>query len=331
MKNSLSHLFFFVTILLLSTSSQLTAQNSTVIYNLILQKEQKVVSENFQNFLERDNIQPNEIINGKYYRLIQFFEIPTDNEKAAMENLGIEFLSYFPSRAYIASIPSNLTKSKLENRGVRAILPIDISMKKDKSLINLDLAHESVHSDDAEILLGFHKDVDMDWVERTLRQEGVNVLLPMLESKTMNIFIPIDDIDKIGELPFVSHIAIMPTKGEPEDLRGRSLHRVNQIDSEFASGMHFNGEGVSVLVRDDGLVGPHIDFKGRDIQSVGSEDGTIHHADGVAGVMAGAGNLDPDMKGMATHSEMFVINYFDDFQQNLISLNLHQNEVSAFC
>jgi len=327
MKKPLSHLFYFVTLLLLlSTSSNLIAQNNTVNYNLILQKEQKIVPQNFQNFLEKDNIQPAEVISGKYYRLIQFFEIPTNEEKAAMENLGIEFLSYFPSRAYIASIPSNLQKTKLENRGIRAIIPIDISMKKDKSLIDLDLGHVSVHSNDVEVLLGFHSDINMEWAERTLRLEGVEVLLPMLESKTMNIYIPIDDIDRVGELPFVSHIAIMPAPGEPEDLRGRSLHRSNQIDSELSSGMHFNGEGVAVLVRDDGLVGPHIDFKGRDVQNVGSEDGFINHADGVAGVMGGAGNLDPDMKGMATHADMFIINYVQDFQQNLIALNLHQTE-----
>ena len=72
-------------------------------------------------------------------------------------------------------------------------------------------------------------------------------------------------------------------------------------------------------------MGPHIDFKGRDFQNI-DQDGTINHADGVAGIFAGAGNLNPDMKGMASGSDMHVITYFSDFEENLISLDLHQNE-----
>ena len=320
---NLRFLLFSLFAFLIIGQTSLTAQSDGTNYNLILQKEQRIVPENFADFLAAKKVPTDELVAGKYYRIVQFFESPSQEQLGGMERLGIEFLDYFPSRAYVVSFPKNLDRAILKNRGIRAVLPIDSKIKMDKSLVDLDGGHESVHGDRIDVLLRFHKNISMEWVERKLAQEKVQVLKTMEESKLMNVNIDLNDLEKMAALPFVSYLSIMPAKGEPEDRRGMSLHRANMINTEYASGRHYDGEGVGVLVRDDGIVGPHIDFKGR-MFNYATSDSPVNHADGVAGIMAGAGNLNPDMRGMASGSDMHVLEYFADFQDNLISLQLHQ-------
>lgn len=111
----------------------------------------------------------------------------------------------------------------------------------------------------------------------------------------------------------------LPPPPVKEDKPGRNLHRVNTLNSNFANQSSYSGEGIGVLVRDDGQVFRHIDFEGRANQtSVGPSRGD--HGDGVAGIMAGAGNLDINNQGMAFGSDMHVVDYVASFLDETMSL-----------
>ena len=325
MKNNLLLSTFFITLLLQIFTSNAFAQSTTTNYDLILQNEQRWIPESFDDFFKNDDVQMDEIFDGKYHRILQFFQIPTNREKVELENIGIEFLDYFPNKAFIVSIPKAINKSDLKNKNIRSIIRMDASMKIDKSLIDMDLSHSSVEGENVNVLLRFFKNIPIQLVEEKIRQTNAKVLNQMLTSYMIEIQIGIDEINDFANLPFVSFIIIAPELGEPEDRRGRSLHRANMLSTEYNGGLNIDGAGVGVLVRDDGIVGPHIDFQGRIFQNL-YVDNPGNHADGVAGIFAGAGNLDPDMKGMASGSDMHVLAYFDDYLENLISLDMHQNE-----
>ena len=110
MKKPLSLIILFSTIVLFGFSTKTFSQNSGVNYNLLLQRGEYFVAENFDDFLEKKEIINGEIIGGKYYRILQFFQIPTNEERAALEKTGIEFLNFFPNKAYIVSFPKNINK-----------------------------------------------------------------------------------------------------------------------------------------------------------------------------------------------------------------------------
>ncbi|HFC00435.1 MAG TPA: hypothetical protein ENJ53_06475, partial [Phaeodactylibacter sp.] len=208
-------------LILFGLSAPLFSQNSGVNYNLLLQQGEYFVAENWEDFLEKNNPNSDEIIEGKYYRILQFFQIPTNEERADLEKLGIAFLNFFPNKAYLVSFPKNINKQSLKNRNIRAVIRMEGFMKKDKSLVHLDFTHQSVHQENVEVMLRFFQDVPMDWAIAAVRQKNAKILKPMRESHLVKIEIPINDIDKYAALPYVSFISIAPTVGEPEDRRGR--------------------------------------------------------------------------------------------------------------
>lgn len=325
MKKKLALFTFFVTLSLQFLVGNMFAQSFSANQRLILQGGERWIPENFENFLISDDVQLDEIFEGEYHRILQFFQVPTNREKAELENLGIKFLDYFPHKAFIVSIPLTLNKAHLKNKNIRSIIRMDGSMKIDKSLTDLKLSHTSVQGKNINVLLRFFKNIPFQLAKERIRETNAKIVKQMSSSNIIKIQIRIDEIDKFSQLPYVSFIIIAPELGEPEDRKGRSLHRANMLSTEYNGGLNINGTGVGVMVRDDGIVGPHIDFEGRNFHNL-TIDGPSNHSDGVAGIFAGAGNLDPDMKGMASGSDMHVIAYYDDFEENLISLDMHQNE-----
>ena len=96
--------------------------------------------------------------------------------------------------------------------------------------------------------------------------------------------------------------------------RGKALGRSNGLDTQTLGGRNYTGVGIGVMVRDDGTIGPHIDFQGRlDNLDTDQTDPGENHGDGVAGVMAGAGNLDPSRRGMAAGADVYNADRFGSF------------------
>ena len=144
MKNNLLLSTFFLTLFLQSFTSNVFSQSASADYYLILQNEERWVPENLENFLKNDDVQSDEIFEGKYHRIVQFFQIPTNREKAELENLGIEFLDYFPNKAYIVSIPVSLDKADLKNKN---ILFAGCTSRHDNYLINNHVRSTTVWED----------------------------------------------------------------------------------------------------------------------------------------------------------------------------------------
>ena len=131
-------------------------------------------------------------------------------------------------------------------------------------------------------------------------------------SNTVTISINPKDLNLISELSFVFYIEPIDPPGEPENYSGRTLHRSNTINTDYTAGRHYNGDGVNVMMHDDGYVEPHIDRQGRVDESFCSNCSSSSgdsHGDHVSGTIMGAGNLDPLAKGMADGSFLYVLGY----------------------
>jgi len=265
-----------------------------------------------------------EIINGYYARYIQCTQIPTTAEKQAMESSGVRFVSYVNFGAYLTLIPEKFDLRQMERMHVRSIVPVQTLWKTARSLREKPYSAWAVQGDLLDINVQVYPHIAIALGADLCRRQGMEVLKQGKQNGFLSVRIHKDHVDAVAALPFVRFIELIQEPGKPEDIKGRSLHRSNLLDSDHGSGKKYNGEGVSILVRDDGRLGPHIDFQGRLNNFAEGPETAGTHGDGVGGIMAGAGNLDPSKKGMAAGARVFATDYEASYQDT--TLWLHQNE-----
>jgi PKD repeat protein len=254
---------------------------------------------------------------------LQFERALEAGELEVLRASGIELLGYVQDHCYYVAIPRNIPENPLRELPVHslsALLPAHILHP---SLVDLLRGSGAEDGRKLDLQVMPHTGLDPRILWRELARAGFRPAEEPGQEDLLRLVIPATRLGALAASGLLRHIAFMPPPGEPEDRNGRAMHRANLIDRGIGGqGLAFDGSGVNVLVRDDGRIGPHIDFLGRLNQDycLGPESqGT--HGDMVSGILTGAGNLNPDVAGMATGAMLYTENYngeFNDFTQNLI-------------
>ncbi|MFQ5446253.1 MAG: S8 family serine peptidase, partial [Saprospiraceae bacterium] len=275
--------------------------------------------ENAKDYAATATIGNHEMIEDQYYRLLQFYSLPDESQLGQLADAGIELLEYIPHNTYTAAIPSGFDLTELPQLGVRSIHNISTALKQSADLRNGNFPDWATEGNDVLLMLKFYKNLRLEDVAAYCGADGITILSDNGYNNFFRVKIPKERVKEVVNLPYVAFLELVPPPPVPDDILGKALHRSNVIDAQFPSGRHYTGDGINVLVRDDGFVGPHIDFQGRiDNSFVEPQQGS--HGDGVAGVMAGAGNLDPWKRGSAAGAFIFVLNYESDFLDETMDL-----------
>lgn len=252
------------------------------------------------------------IYDNGYYGYIQFENTPTQQIQNEFKQEGLQLLEYIPNQTYLFYFPTKISPLFLKNKGVRAIFSVENDTKIALNLQERPFGEWAIDGNNVLIKLEYHKNIPTSIIKSELNKQNITILKENEFFPIITVSIPVTKIETIASLVFVKWLEQIDPPSVHDDTRGRSLHRVNAIDTDYASGRHYTGDGIGVMVRDDGIVGSHIDFEGRIDNSWASGTGQ-NHGDGVAGIMTGAGNLDPYMKGMASGASLFVVNYIADY------------------
>ncbi len=262
-------------------------------------------------------------VGGFTHQVVQFYDIPTAAEQAAMREIGFVFLEYFPDYAYLMAIPSAKWK-ELERFNPRALIALQPKHKLQVGLLEAPYDNAVQHGDQIEVLVQYYANLRNDEVANDLNQKNYSILKNTKRKNALTLLVLPTQLLELARLPYLYHIERVNPKGTPEDTKGRAMHRSNTVNTEYATGRHYDGSGVRVCIRDDGRIGPHIDFQGRLDQHLceGAED-FGSHGDMTSGIIAGAGNLDPTIKGMATGSFLYTLDYQADFLDSTLSLHLY--------
>ncbi len=247
-----------------------------------------------------------EIFNGYYYRMLQFQNMPSRQQRTALELSGINFLGYVPNKTFYVAIPITYNLQQLTAYQVRTMLPIAQKAKLSQRLREDDIPAHAKKGGNVDLIVQYFKNINYNTAAAELQAKGCQIQSHYDATQLVTITIAEGDWKKIAALPFVKFVQPIDDIPVPEDTRGRSLHRSNVINSDLPMGRHYDGTGVSIALADDGLVGPHIDFKGRITQF--TTDPTGNHGDMTSGIAVGAGNLDPTIKGMASGSQIYIYN-----------------------
>lgn len=285
---------------------------------------QEILPQNFADVRDHPKIAPGELLNGSYIRYVQFEQTLNASQRKRAETAGIAFLGYVFPATYLLAIPEHADLNMLAPYHPRSIVPSKPEWKVAKSLKEQPYGDWAVHGEWLDVDLQYYPQIRTADAVALCAENNIRILKTGTQNCILKARIRAADIDEISALPFIQYLELAPPPGMPEDTGGRSLHRSNVIDSDYALGLKFNGEDVSVLVRDDGQLGPHIDFKNRLMNHTTTPPAQGTHGDGVGGVLAGAGNLNPGIKGMASGATVYVVDYGNDFQDETLPLHLNE-------
>lgn len=250
-------------------------------------------------------------LNHGYTGLIQFYQTPTQEVQDLFRSHKMLLTDYIPHQTYMFHFPQDVSLDLLRDSGVKSIIPVPENVKISEAIKAGGYESWAWEGERLLITMEFHKDIQPQIILSDIKNYGV-VKEVFANNHLIDLAIHPDYLEMLSNRPYVKWLELVPAPATPDDDRGRGLHRANGLDSGVGSTpRNYTGEGIGVMVRDDGRVGPHIDFQGRltNYTQIPNQS----HGDGVAGIMSGAGNLAPHNKGMAIGSHVYVVNYVSNF------------------
>jgi hypothetical protein len=297
--------FSLLLFLVFFTSTALLGQQKTTTYQLKL-RTGSVQPEVNTHLKESHQFAPEEVHQGHYFRLIQFYNVPSSEEKVALNEAGIRLLDYLPNRAYLAAISTAVNWGGVDKQNLRSILLLDERIKLHPNLFHHQYPEWAMFSkDDILLNLVLFDQFELTGLLNELKRMDLDVVETHRATHKVTIKTAVTSINTLAKLPYVSFIEPIDKPAQAENYTGRTLHRSNTIASDFPGGLHYDGTGINVGMHDDGIIGPHIDYEGRvPVQYTTGNGGD--HGDHVAGTIMGAGNLNPLHRGMAFGADLYV-------------------------
>lgn len=269
------------------------------------------IPENIQS-INFDELNSQSGFDNTIYAWMQFNEIPNQAQQNAVKAGGVEVHDYISHATYLVSFDKNISRDLLTNNNVKGIVPVNQEVKTESEIRNGSINPWAIDGDNVKLIVILFDGVNMDNATSLLQTSGVKIDKEYRDFQTLEVTVPINQINSIGDFKCVKWVEEINAPSVKDDTQGRGLHRSSGLDTQTSTGRQYTGDGIGVMVRDDGIVGPHIDFEGRLDNSTATGTGQTH-GDGVAGIMSGAGNLDPTKRGMAAGSNVFVSNYASNF------------------
>ncbi len=266
--------------------------------------------------------EPTDVSGGVYYRLVQFWELPTKERRARLERAWhARLLDYLPMNTYVVAFPASFNRQLLLGYNVRSVFQLSPESRLHPLLRTANVpAHALRPGNRAEVLIetiaatAAPDPAALRAATRAalLAAGATEITVPdSAAPQRFRALVPLAKLRAVAALPTVLSVEAVPAPPQREDRPGRSSHRSNYLNSDDPLGRHYDGRGVRVALGDDGILGPHIDYTGRLNQTrVNTNSGD--HGDHCAGIIMGAGNLDPRQRGMATAADLSVYDPFEN-------------------
>jgi len=297
------------------------AQNNTVYF----QDEVITMPNNIASFNWNTMPESAKFDNG-YFAWVRFSETPVQAIQDQFAQRNLKLIEYFPDKTYLVHFPADTEIAYLQDSGVISIIPIENDFKKSSDIKLNNIDSYAIEGNNVVIMAEYYDFIDRSFISRELSKMNTVVVKELYEhGNYAQIAIPYNQINTLVSKPFIKWVELTPPPAVFEDTRGRGIHRSSNLDTQSLTGRNYTGDGVGLMVRDDGVIGPHIDFQGRLTSFTNSNGGS--HGDGVAGIMAGAGNLDPDNRGMAAGSQVYAVVAAVSFLDNATVNSINTGQV----
>ncbi|MFM7054932.1 MAG: hypothetical protein ACKOX7_09325, partial [Bacteroidota bacterium] len=210
-------------------------------------------TKNVEAFIADPQIDPSEILNGIYFRIITFENIPSAEHRKFMEQSGIHLYNYLPEKSYMVSIETGADLRILTQVAAYSIVSFNPNWKLHRDLISGNIPQWAIKQEGTvDLMIRYHKGIDPNAVENIISVKGANIIRRYDYGKWFEARIPVYKLMDFASLPFVNGLEPVSPPPTPDDEKGRSLHRSNAINSDAHMGRHYDGNGVSIALADDG-------------------------------------------------------------------------------
>jgi hypothetical protein len=322
------YIYFFIALFISPAFSQNTA-NPIRFANADFVTGNNIINNTFK----KENLQ-SALWNNNYYVVIQFTALPTEQIKQQLQIAGVHIEEYLPVNAYTATIKRDFNFSGAAGFTIASINSIPDTYKVSPKSYTFNSTPDK--TDARYFTLTFFSSMDKKDVVAALQQIGV-MAIPDKFNFTNTVLIKPDStkIKNIVRLPFVSFITEQSIHDTPLNYLNTATHGFSSIQSP--SGRNLKGKNVSVGVGDNSDITTHIDFTDRVI--LRHPFGPQAHGTHTSGTTAGAGIIDPRLKGMAPKATI-ISQWFSDVllntpvyvsDNNLIATNNSYHSVALGC
>lgn len=258
------------------------------------------------------------VYNQRYYVWLQFNEIPTASVKQVLQDDQIQLFNYLPEKTFIASFPVQYNFSKLANYAtIYGVIAPQPQYKLEPLLFDPSSIAWAVEQDSIRrVYISFTPTISRDELSNILHEQAIPFIrLPNDDGPELVIKTSLSSLRKIAEHPLVQYIEPIGAPPVKEDLQGTTNHRTAGLftSDNWFGGRKLNGEGEVIAVGDDGFINEHIDFKGRIALNANNAAAANTHGDHCSGIILGAGNLNPNIRGQAPAAILRAYDGYNDF------------------
>lgn len=223
---------------------------------------------------------------GKTIAILQFEQLPTNEQKLLLQQSGVELLDYIPNNAYSVSISGSLNATLLSQVNARAVFELTPAQKMQPSLLSGSFPAGSVKvAGTIDVRISFPKSFSPEFVVSELGQRNFDILSPELKSYGVLVLrVSVLRLGELAALPFIEYVEAAAGEDQPLINISRANSRANVLNKLSAvGGRNLRGEGVMIGIGDN--ADPiHVDFTGR-ITSRAAAPASYHgtHVHGIAG------------------------------------------------
>jgi hypothetical protein len=273
-------------------------------YSIRLNSGKFIPEENISTVSKTSAAFVNSLFVNKHYVTIQFKQLPGEIQKSQLAAAGIQLVDYIPNYAYTAAINANFDLVNLRSFPLRSVFQFTNAQKTTPAVLHGEFpAHAVKTAGTVDVTMISYEKLNVTVLNPALVHLGAVVMEDMPAFRSFVIRVPQANIISLLSQPFVQWLEFIDPPNQPENLLGRTLHRVNVLNDGVRN---LKGDGINIGIWDGGAVhAAHLDFLPAGRVTIVEAGSTTDHGTHCSGTITGKGIIDPRARGMAPNALLF--------------------------